>query len=238
MKRQKILLPAFLLALLLLTGCGPVRQSGRSTPVPINTAPTEAELAEAAGRKVLALGCIQNAVYTNDYAGFSCRLDEGWSIYGIDQMQQLDADVLSTLRGTQLAEALGDYQHFTDMFAENSSLGCSITIVYEAIDPAGKSEYLLMTEEELVEDLLTQKDLLIQAYTDTGLTVTAMEPVRVRFLGNERTGIVTAASVAGLTVYSVQLLDYTLGEYGITVTLTSFGTDRCQEMLELFYPLT
>ena len=96
---------------------------------------------------------------------------------------------------------------------------------------------VLLSEEQLVDSKLDQKELLIQAYADEGTVVESMEKKQVTFLGEEHFAVYTVASMNGTPYYTLQLFRYNLGgPYYVTLTLSSFVEDKTAELLDLFAP--
>ena len=62
-----------------------------------------------------------------------------------------------------------------------------------------------------------------------------MESVKVSFLGQERTALKTEYTMEGVPYYTLQLFDFDLGQYSITLTLASFVEDNTADLLDLFY---
>ena len=76
---------------------------------------------------------------------------------------------------------------------------------------------------------------MFEAYANAGIYAESMEIVTVTFLGEEHFALKTVAQTQGVDCYMLQVFDYSLGEYSVTLTLTSFLEDKTDSMLELFY---
>ena len=245
MKRRFSLILAVLLTLSLLAGCGgQTPETTANTPettapaaAPETTAPaavpetTEPALQERA----LSLGVVEGNTYTNAYAGFGCTLDEGWIVLPADQLQELPAIVQDSVSGTEIGEAMADVQQFTDMMAENADQLTNMNVLFTKLGLQERLMYQVLSEEDVLDATLTQKDAMIEAYTAMGMNVTSMEKVTVTFLGQERFALKTTAETQGVACYMLQVFAYDLGEYSVTLTLTSFLEDNTESMLELFY---
>ena len=68
-----------------------------------------------------------------------------------------------------------------------------------------------------------------------GITLQSMEIVTVNFLGEEHYAMYTVAETQDVPYYMVQLLNYDIGAYGVTLTISSFIEDKTGEVLDLFY---
>ena len=221
MKKIMSLVLAAVLILSMLAGCG-----GGNTPE--TTAPAEEE-------RPLALGVVEGSTYTNTYAGFGCELGDGWTILPADQLQDMPDIVQEMAEGTAVGEAMKDVQQFTDMLAENANELINMNVLFQKLTPQQRLAYKLLSEENILDETLKQKDAMIEAYTAMGMEVVSMEKVTVTFLGEEHFALKTVAQTQGVDCYMVQVFDYSLGEYSVTMTLTSFLEDKTDSMLELFY---
>lgn len=228
MKKFISLFLAVLLTLSMLAGCG-----GEKTPelsVPETTAPVAEE-------RPLALGVVDGNTYTNTYAGFGCTLGDGWTILPADQLQELPEIVKESMAGTELGDAMADFEQFTDMLAENVDMLTNMNILFQKMSMQERIAYKLVSEEEVVDETLKQKDAMIEAYAAMGIAVNSIEKVTVTFLGEEHVAIKTTAESQGVPCYMLQTFNYSLGAYSVTLTLTSFLEDNTESMLELFYPV-
>ena len=259
MKRTLSLILAILLTLSMLAGCGgktpettapvntpetaePVETTAPAAPettapaVPETTEPTIPETTEPVlEERALTLGVVEGNTYTNAYAGFGCTLDAGWTILPADQIQELPALVKDAVDGTAVGEAMQDVQQFTDMMAENAEQLTNMNILFQKLGVDERLMYKLLDEEAVVDATLSQKDAMIEAYTAMGLNVSSIEKVTVTFLGEEHFAMKTVAEIQGLTCYMLQMFRHDLGEYMVTMTLTSYLEDNTDSMLDLFF---
>ena len=228
MKRKISLILAVLLTLSMLAGCG--GNGGETNPAapPETTAP-------AVEDRPLTLGVVEGNTYTNTYAGFGCTLGEGWTMLPADQLQELPDIVKESVQGTEVGEAMKDIQQFTDMLAENVDQMTNMNVLFQKLSMQERIAYKLLSEEAIVDETLKQKDALIEAYTAMGLEITSIEKTTVTFLGEEHFAMKTVAETQGVPCYMLQVFNYGLGEYSVTMTLTSFLEDNTESMLELFY---
>jgi len=123
------------------------------------------------------------------------------------------------------------------MQAENVNDLTIINIGYQRLDMAGRIAYAQMTEEEIVEGTLAQKDMIIEAYTQSGIITESMEKKTVQFLGEEHCALYTVASIEGTPYYILQIYAYNTGEWGVTMTFGSYVEDRTESLLDLFYKI-
>lgn len=190
---------------------------------------------EATAEAPVSLGQMEGGVYENSYAGFGCALDSSWVFYGADVLQELPGAVKDMLEGSDMGDALEGTQQLTDMMAENADLMASMNLLYQKQDLASRLAAAAMTEADFVDGVLTQKDSMISAYNQMGITVDSMERAQVSFLGESRWAIYTVGSNQGVPLYMVQLFDFTKGSFALTLTISTFLEDNTAQVLDLFY---
>jgi hypothetical protein len=92
-----------------------------------------------------------------------------------------------------------------------------------------------MDEKSVLDASLQQKDVMIQAYAQGGIDVSSMEIVTVTFLGQEHYALKTVGETQGLPYYCLQVFDFWLGQYSMTITFASFVEDTTEDVLAMFY---
>lgn len=183
------------------------------------------------------LGELRDGVYYNAYAGFTITLDENWKPCTVEQLQDISNLTQEALQDSAMGEQLAEYEQITDMMAECYNDRTSLNVLYTRLDMMERADYALLSEEQLVDSKLDQKELLIQAYADEGTVVESMEKKQVTFQGEEHFAVYTVASMDGTPYYTLQLFRYNLGgPYYVTLTLGSFVEDKTAELLDLFAP--
>ncbi len=187
--------------------------------------------------KDLSLGRMEGGVYTNEYAGFTCSLDTNWTFLSAVELQQVPASVSDAISGSELADALEGIQQFMDMQAENVNDLTSMNVLYQKMSMQERLLYAAMSEEQVLENILTQQDMLTEAYAQAGIIVSSMTVVKVNFLGQERYAMRTEATIQDVPYYILQLYDVNLGAYSVTTTVASFIEDQTESLLNLFQPL-
>ena len=229
---MKKLISLFLILSLLLCGCGNSQPpAGEVTPQ--TEAPTETQPEE----KPLSMGRIEGGVYTNTYAGFGCQLDENWSFYSAEELQQLPDQVYSAVEGSDMEALMDDYPQIFDLQAENANDLLAVNVVYTKVSLQERLVYAALSEEQTVDATLEQSDMIIQSYAQAGMEVESMEKVKLTFLGEEHYGIRTVAQSNGIPIYMLQIMDFDLGMYGVNLTATSYLEDNVQSVLDMFYPV-
>ena len=144
-------------------------------------------------------------------------------------------DVQGLGDGSEMSTVLEDYAQIFDLAAENVEAYLAVNIVCTAISEAEQALYDSLTEEETIDATLENRDMILESYAQAGMVVESMEKVEVTFLGQPHFAIRTAAYSGDIPIYMLQVMDYTQGTYGVTLTATSYLEDNTQQVLEMFY---
>lgn len=194
-------------------------------------------------QSTMSLGSIENGIYSNEYAGIACALNDNWVYASAQELQDLPDNISELFADTELADQVADSTVFVDMRAENTEEMLSININFIKLGMIERLQAALLSEEEFVDGTLqTQKDMLISAYAQAGILVSSMEKVTVTFLGEEHFALKTQVVLhteygIDIPAFFLQITNYKLGSYGMTLTVSSYVEDNTQSMLDLFYAL-
>lgn len=212
------------------------QEDGDVTPTEATkAADAEATKAPEETGKTTSLGRVQGGVYVNEYMGVSCALDSGWEFYTAEELQELPQNVEELFAGTEAENMMSNLQVITDMSAENAEELTSMNIMYQKMSTQERLAFAGMDNDDVVEAMVTsQKDTLIATYAQAGINVHEMYKKTVTFCGEECDVVYMACDVNGVGYYGIQVLDYTLGDYAVTLTVTSFVEDKTEELLTLF----
>lgn len=225
---------ALLLVLVLsvsLMGCGKDTDIAGSItpaadPVPVTTeAPQETES--------VSLGRMEGGVYTNEYAGIGCQLDSNWTFYTAEELQELPDRVHEALQDTEYSDT--GLNQITDMMAENTTDLTTMNVQYNKLSMQDRLVFAAMSDDAIADVILGQSESMTQAYAQAGIENAVLEKKTVTFLGEERTAVHTTASIQGVPYYILQVFDYGLGQYSVTVTVSSYFEDNTESLLDLFY---
>lgn len=202
---------------------------------PTETEPEEVE--ETQPERSVTLGHISGNEYINEYLGYGCRFENGWDLYGAETLQELPDNIAEMLEGTEMGDKISSYTQITDMLAENVDTLTTVNVVYTKLGLQERLAYAILSEKEILEQVLAQKDMLTESYTAAGIIVSDMELVTIDFLGQERYAIHTTATMQEVPYFILQIYDYHLGSYGVVTTFASFIEDNTAYLPALFYPL-
>jgi len=221
---------------MLLAGCGGnVTEADVSGKVEPATEPAAEEV--PAEETPVTMGRIEGGTYINEYAGYTCSLDSNWIFHSAEELQEIPDNVKELLQGTEVGDQLDTFSQFTDMMAENVNDLVTINVLYQKISLQERLAFAMMSESEIADLALEDQDTLITAYAQAGMEVETMEKVTVTFLGEERTCLRTSGMMEDIPFYILQLFDYHLGQYSVTLTVNSYMEDKTVQMLELFQPV-
>ena len=223
---MKKLLCIVLTLCILLCGCG-----GTKDKQATETAPS------ALQERSVVLGRIENGKYTNEYVGFGCDFGSDWDLYGADELQDIPANVAEMLQGTEAGDIIEQYTQISDMMAENVEDLTTVNILYTKLGLQERLAYALMEEKDILEQVLSQQDILVDSYKAAGIYISDMELVTVSFLGETRYAIHTTATMQEVPYYILQIYEYHLGAYGVVTTFASFIEDNTASLPAMFYSI-
>ena len=197
---------------------------------------TEAvEGTEPAQENKVSMGRLEGGVYSNSYTGYACDLNTNWEFYSAEELQDMPQNVAEMMGDSELLDDETVLSQFTDMMAENVEELVTINVLYQKLSLDERLGYAMMGEKELLEAMLGERGAMEAAYANAGILVDNMETVTINFLGEERVAMHTEASIQGVPYYTLQLFDFDLGAYGVTLTLASFVEDNTMSLVDLFY---
>ena len=124
------------------------------------------------------------------------------------------------------------------MMAESVEDLTSINVLYQKLDMTTRLAYATMDTGAILDSVLEQKDMLVDAYKQAGFDVQTLEKVTVTFLGEEQVALKMKAQTSGVDYYTLQIGYYHLGQYSTTITFASFVEDKTEQLLELCRPLS
>ena len=234
---KKRFLAILLVFALLLCGCS--KETDAATPA-TNPATEPAPVTEPAPATEPAatdsgsLGVLEGGTYTNTYVGFGFSLDENWTIYPADQLQELPEDISSIFDGTELENY--NVPTIMDILAENLTDLTTMNVLYQKLTMQERLTYLTMTEVQIIDLMISDYyDALVASYANAGIIVESITTKQVTFLGQPRTALYTVASIQDIPYYILQLYDFQLGPYSITTTVASYVEDNTLSLLDLFF---
>ena len=177
------------------------------------------------------LGEVKN-VYTNRALGAEAHFDDNWRILSRTEIAQLMG--LAASSSPSLEElAKGNMPVFL-VAAKDGTANINIVIVKLGAQIA---EILINAETDSVfVDMYMDGAAqgVSKTYTEMGVNDFTVERIKTTFLGSEHPGVFSTAKIHELiTQYQKQVVCFS-GEYAITLTATSLGIDKTDDMLAMF----
>jgi len=219
--------------------CGSVTPITQSTEPEETEAPTEeaTEPEETESDSSVSFGAVSGNLYTNTYAGFQMELDENWTLLTAEELQELPENINALFEDAEIGDTMKNYTQFFDMQATNMLDMSSVNVVYQVKDASMMLAGKLMSEEDILDATLEQKDTMISSYAAVGIEVESIEKVSMEFLGKTHFAMKTSAKVMEMDYCMLQLFDYSIGDYGVIITIAAFGEEALDSVLDLFQPL-
>ena len=168
--------------------------------------------------------------YRNDFFGFVFAIPEDWSMAGPEALAGKHRNIPDGIPEADIPDALRKGGSFCAMYAETEHGEMSSKIMLERIRVLARD---MILEEELAEGAVSR---LETALRDRGTQPLYLAAETVRFLDEDHTCIRIEAMYENITVYERQVL-LVRGSYVANVLAVSFGTDRTQEILDMYSAL-
>ncbi len=223
---MKRILSAFfaVLFLLCLGGCSTdPTDTGAPGTTPAATAPSTT----APKDRDPQLGRFADGVYTNEFLGIRCRVDEKWYVYSDTEMAQLNGLVLDTMTDADLVEQLKK-ANVAHLFYAAANEG--LTTVNVALENIGMVNGVLLDEQTYVELSAEQLPAALQSM---GLQNVKAETASFSFAGSRHAGVKVSGSLSGVPFYE-RIVCIKLGSYIGVVTVASYHEDMTPELLKMF----
>ena len=178
-----------------------------------------------------AQGSVNGGVYTNEFAGIGCRLDEGWVFYTAEQMAELNGALADGTDNADVKAVLADDPSIFDMYAVSTDGLMVMNVVIQNLGlvsgmTVSPQEYAEIASAEVADTLTAYGYENVKAQTSAG-----------DFAGTESCPAVAVTAERDGTALYEQMIYLKTGNYVYCVTLCSFKEDVTAEMAKLFYAL-
>ena len=211
---MKRILCAIMAMLMLLTVCG----CGDRTTGTGDEADTKVEFTA---------GEWNGSVYTNEFAGITFNLPDGWSRYNdedLAEMMQISLDIVAD--NNAFAQKIAELSTVYGMIANDQS-GNSIQVVFENLLVTGNKD---MTTTEYLDTVLP---MLEATYTEYGFTCNVQDVTTVMIGETEYEYALISVEYMGVVIeqgYACQKFD----NYICSIALTAYQTGGCETLLSCF----
>lgn len=197
---KKVICTLLALVLLTLAGCG-------------GNAPGENQLCR-----------LENDIFMDNCAGFTCYLGDGWEIK--------DADLPDLMKKLDKAPVV------TALHASGEDGMDFIDVQYLSFQTySNKNALMADSEEAFLDYFMTLDAAKGESSLEDGWEALPLEKVKVNFLGEEHWAGKRELQYQGVSMYKTVVWVFPEGLYGVGVTCTSLVEDRTQEKLDLFVPM-
>ncbi len=189
---------------------------------------TEAAEADEEATEAFEFGEVSANVYENKVIGLGCELSSDWTFYTDEQILEMNSLALEAM-DEEAAEMVADATIIYDMYAMHSDGMSSINVNLENV---GVASYALYSEKDSLENA---KDILVDSMENMGYENASAELTTVTVAGEEFDALSTTASISGLDMYQLIFVKKCGGKYFANITVTTFGEDFTQDVIDSFY---
>ena len=194
----------------------------------VTTSPATEPATTAPQAKDPQLGNFADGVYTNEFVGIRCTVDEQWQVYSDAQLAQLNGLVLDAMTDADLVEQLKRSNVAYLFYAAADNGHRTINVVLENI---GVFNGVLLDEKSYVDLSVEQIPAALQSM---GLTNVTAEATTVRFAGAKHAAVRVQGVYSGVDFYEM-LVCIKIGSYFGVVTVASYHEDATSTLLEMFH---
>lgn len=178
-----------------------------------------------------AQGSVNGGVYTNEFAGIGCKLDEGWVFYTAEQMAELNGALADGTDNADVKAMLADDPSIFDMYAVSTD---GLMVMNVVIQNLGLVSGAAVSPQEYAEIASAEVADTLTAYGYENVTA---QTTTADFAGTESCPAVAVTAERNGTALYEQMIYLKTGNYVYCVTLCSFKEDVTAEMAKLFYAL-
>ncbi len=176
-------------------------------------------------------GSVNGGVYTNEFAGIGCKLDDGWVFYTEEQMAELNGALADGTDNADVKAMLAEDSSIFDMYAVSTDGLMVMNVVIQNLGlvngtAVGPQEYAEIASAEVADTLTAYGYENVKAQTTS-----------TDFAGTESCPAVAVTAERNGTALYEQMVYLKAGNYIYCVTLCSFTKDVTAQMAELFYAL-
>jgi len=180
------------------------------------------------------IGSTDGGIYTNDFVGIGCELDENWTFFDEKQLSELNGVLVDALDDKELAEqytkSMESGKTIYDMCTGTNDGLALINVVIENLGVI----YGTTLDESGYVDL--SMDTLKKTFDSVGMINTTIEKTSVDFAGATRSAFEVYGEKDGISVYEKGIC-IKKGNYMAVITLCSYTKDITDDLAKLFYSL-
>lgn len=174
------------------------------------------------------LGVTSGGTYENAFIGIGCCLDENWTFFDEEQIQELNGVVLESTDDEELREQMEQLGNIYDMYALSADGMATLVVGMENL---GVLYGAVMDEETYIDASMGNLEDSLASFGYTDIT---FEKITVDFAGQERPGIQIHSYLSGYEIFQKQVY-IKAGSYMANICMTSYIMDITDNLAELFY---
>lgn len=174
------------------------------------------------------LGTSNANTYKNEFFGIGCTLGSEWTFKTDDEIKEIN-NFAADMVGDEYKDALKNAVAVTDMYATHSNQTDTINVTFEKLSGAN----LLLEAKDYIE---SQKDGLISAFESMGMENMTVNITEGDFVGNACTYTNIEGEFQGVKFYEC-LVTIKCNNYFANITVCTWQTNGCEEILSKFYSL-
>lgn len=191
----------------------------------------EQEEPEDADESAFAPGSVSGGVYTNEFAGIGCTLDDSWVFYTREQMAELNGVLADGADSEDTRAMLSGESDSLDMYAVSTDGLMTINVVFQNLGLLSGATVSVQEYVELAAEKLTET-LTGYGYKNVEVQVSAAD-----FAGQKSCPAITVVIDRDGTPLYEQIMCLKAENYIYCVTLCSLTEDVTEQMAALFYGL-
>ena len=173
------------------------------------------------------LGDFADGIYTNDFLGIRCQVDEAWTVYSDAQLAQLNGLVLETMTDADLVEQLKKSNVAHLFYAAADGGHRTVNVVLENI---GVVNGVLLDEKTYMALSVEQLPAALQSMGLTNVTAVAATE---SFAGTDHAAVRVRGELSGVNFYE-KIICIKTGSYFGLVTVASYHNDETDALLRMF----
>lgn len=192
----------------------------------ITTDPTQPTSSSESTEPEYSMGTAANNTYTSTFLGLSCTLPDEWRFYSDEEILQLN-NISSSYMDEATQEALKNATIVYDMAALHETDSGNININLE------KLTVLQAATLDIKATLESQLPAIETAFANMGYSDIKIEYTKVTVDGKEFDALQLFGKVNGMDFYEI-VFSFKKGLYMVNVTVSSFETDKTEQILGYF----
>ena len=188
---------------------------------------TVADETPAPAEKEFNLGTTTSSTYENAFIGIGFEAPEGWTFYTDEQIRAQNQATANML-DEDYAELIANASIVYDMMVQDSATGNNVNINLE------KNTAAAVAALDLEVFLDKNLDMLVDAFSGMGISITESKIVDVTLGGKATKGLWLKCNYSGIAMYEL-IAPIKCGSYMANVAIVTIGDDTIADIVDCFY---